>query len=218
MRVLSWNVRHLRDDRAAVVRVLRAAAADVVCIQEGPRLPLHSSLSLRLLAREAGLQVAGGAWSAAGNAILHAPRMPVDACLTHRFGLNRRFGQRRGTVTATLGGVRFVSIHLGLEADERLVHVAWLLEHLDPGGPVVIAGDLNEPTGGPSWQALAALVRDPAPEAPPTFSVKNPRHRIDAILTSPGVTTLEYAAWQPDPADAARATDHFPVLSVLEVD
>jgi endonuclease/exonuclease/phosphatase family metal-dependent hydrolase len=216
IRVLSWNLRHLHDSRAAVVRVLRSAAADVVCIQEGPRLPLHSEVALRRLARDAGLRVAGGAWSAAGNAVLHGPRVSVDAALTHRHPLNRRFGQRRGVVTATIRGVRFSSIHLGLEAAERLAHVAWLIEHLG-SGPVVVAGDLNEPAGGPSWQALSALVRDPAPDAPPTFPVRDPRRRIDAVLTSRDIRTLEYAAWQPDPADLAHATDHVPVLSVLDL-
>lgn len=216
IRVLSWNLRHLHDDRRAIVRVLRAADADVVCIQEGPRLPLQSNLTLRRLARDAGLRVAGGAWSAAGNAVLHGPRVSVDAALTHRWALSRRLGQRRGVVTAAIAGVRFSSIHLGLEPGERLAHVAWLLERLGPG-PVVVAGDLNEPAGGPSWVALSARVQDPAPGAPPTFPVRNPRRRIDAILTSPEIRTLEYAAWQPDPADLARATDHVPVLSVLDL-
>ena len=84
-----------------------------------------------------------------------------------------------------------------------------------PSGLPVVAGDLNELAGGPSWQALAPLVSDPAPQGPPTFSVARPRRRIDVILTGAGIETLEYGQWQPDPRDARLASDHLPVLSVI---
>jgi endonuclease/exonuclease/phosphatase family metal-dependent hydrolase len=38
LRLLSYNVRSLRDDASAVARVIRAAEPDLVCIQEAPRL------------------------------------------------------------------------------------------------------------------------------------------------------------------------------------
>jgi endonuclease/exonuclease/phosphatase family metal-dependent hydrolase len=34
VRVLSYNVRSMRDDRAALARVIRACAPDIVCVQE----------------------------------------------------------------------------------------------------------------------------------------------------------------------------------------
>ena len=37
VRIMSYNIRSLRDDRAAVVRVIRDVDPDVVCIQEAPR-------------------------------------------------------------------------------------------------------------------------------------------------------------------------------------
>ncbi|MFD0632519.1 endonuclease/exonuclease/phosphatase family protein [Catenulispora yoronensis] len=36
VRVLSYNVRSLRDDRAALARVVRGCEPDVVCVQESP--------------------------------------------------------------------------------------------------------------------------------------------------------------------------------------
>jgi hypothetical protein len=123
-----------------------------------------------------------------------------------------------GPVTESEGGrpIRFACVHLGLDAEERLAHATALVTRLRAAGfPVVVAGDLNEATGGPSWRVLAAMVTDPAPGARVTFSVTNPRRRIDAVLTGPGIETLEYAQWQPDLDDARRASDHFPVLSVI---
>ena len=37
LRVATYNIRALRDDGEAVVRVVRSLEADVVCIQEAPR-------------------------------------------------------------------------------------------------------------------------------------------------------------------------------------
>ncbi|MET0712639.1 MAG: endonuclease/exonuclease/phosphatase family protein, partial [Jiangellaceae bacterium] len=37
LRVVTYNVRSLRDDRDALVRVIRGLSADVVCMQEAPR-------------------------------------------------------------------------------------------------------------------------------------------------------------------------------------
>ena len=34
---MSWNLRDLQDDRAAVARVIRAVDPDVLCLQEVPR-------------------------------------------------------------------------------------------------------------------------------------------------------------------------------------
>ncbi|WP_034226648.1 endonuclease/exonuclease/phosphatase family protein, partial [Actinotalea ferrariae] len=63
LRVATWNVRQLKDDRSAVVDVLRSLDADVVALQEPPRGPRGRS-RLRGLAHDAGLAVAvagGGA-------------------------------------------------------------------------------------------------------------------------------------------------------------
>lgn len=38
VRLLSYNIRSLRDDPAAVARVVRAIRPDVACLQEVPRL------------------------------------------------------------------------------------------------------------------------------------------------------------------------------------
>jgi len=116
------------------------------------------------------------------------------------------------------GGTPFqvAAVHLGLDQGERQAHVTELVRRLSANGlPSVVAGDLNELAGGPSWQALAVVATDPAPDAALTFTVARPRKRIDAVLTGPGIETVAYGQWQPDPRDAALASDHLPVLTLI---
>ena len=223
LRVLSWNVWKLFGDPLAVHRVLRAAEPDLVCLQEAPaRLP--STWQLAALARASGLRVVAGGRSGAGNAMLRSSRVRVHAATAFRFRpLNWRI-QRRGAVLASISvgpagpRIQVAGVHLSLDPAERRAHVGELLDRLTAHRlPCVVAGDLNEGAGGPSWQALTAVVTDPAPDAAATFPVARPRKRIDVVLTGPGIEILEYGQWQPDPHDVARASDHLPVLARIRV-
>ena len=240
LRVVSWNVRHLLGDPLALHRVLRAAAPDLVCLQEAPRLP-WSALQLGALARGAGLIVVGGGFPGAGTAVLRSSRLQVRDVVAFRFPRSRPRTSRRGAtlVTANLPGgasIRAAAVHLGLDPAERLRHAAELTHRLAAAGlPVLVGADLNEPPGGPAWQAFARVATDPAASAGSvsadapvsareagagprvTFSTRNPRRRIDAVLTGSGIETLESGRWQPDPRDALLASDHLPVLSLIRV-
>ena len=57
LRLLSYNVRSLRDDRASVAAVIRACRPDVVAVQEAPR-SLRWRSKRAALARTSGLVVA----------------------------------------------------------------------------------------------------------------------------------------------------------------
>ncbi len=220
---MSWNIQHLQGDPLAVHRVVRAADPDVLCLQEGPRLP-GSPRQLAHLARACGLHYEAGGRRAGNNAIFVSGRMVAVDLAAFTFPLASWRDNRRGAVLATvrpvIGGppLRIASVHLPLDPAQRLAHVRTLVRQLgDFGLPPVLAGDLNEPPGGASWEALEPLVADPAPGAPVTFSTASPRRRIDAILTGPGIEVLEYGAWQPSAADARLASDHLPVVAELRV-
>jgi len=219
LRLLSWNVWKLLGDPLAVHRVLRAAEPDLVCLQEAPAL-LWSTRQLSGLARASGLHLVTGGRSAAGNALLRSSRVRVLEAEAIRFRpVNWRI-QRRGAVLATLGlagapPLRLAGVHLGLDPAERQMHAQELRDRLSADRPVVVAGDLNELPGGPSWQVLAGVATDPAAGAAATFTVARPRKRIDAVLTGPGIEVIEYGQWQPEPRDAAAASDHLPVLAVI---
>jgi endonuclease/exonuclease/phosphatase family metal-dependent hydrolase len=221
LRVLTWNVHDLLGDPLAVVAVLRAAAADVVCLQEAPRL-VRTRYKIASLARSAGLLFVTGGRDSAGTALLCSMRTVVTGEAAVRLPTSGRLTRPRGLAHARIGlpgtaPVHVASVHLGLSPEERARHAALVVDLLGPsGGAVVVAGDLNETPGGPSWAALAAVAADPAPGAPATFPARSPDRRLDAVLTGPAVTVREYGEWRSDDALVRRASDHYPVLAVVE--
>lgn len=212
LRVLTYNLRQLRDDREAVLAVLRGAAPDVVAVQEPPRGPL-GLVRLRRLAARAGLEVAVGGGGARTTALLVRPGLPVGrarAVRLPRRSRTRRGLTRRGLAVADVAGVRVVSVHLSLDGAERAHHVHRLLLLVAATqGPCVVAGDLNEPPGGRSWRSLGLHLRDVTPATGPTYPTAAPVHRIDAVHATGVVAT----GAQVVPGEAVRrASDHLPVV------
>lgn len=227
--VLTWNVRHLRDDAHAVASVLRALDPDVVCLQEAPR-SLRWRSRLSALARESGLLYAGGGRTAGDSALL--AHLRVDVLETHEMRLPRRPRlHQRGLALAVVrcagAQVAVGSVHLGLDADERVSHAAELLRIFGTLGPLpaVLGGDFNEPPGAPAWSVLSRRFRDAAHEVgspsaqAPTFPARRPRSRIDAVLVDEGVAVDDCGvpALPPGCPPYDRASDHLPVLARLRV-
>lgn len=226
LRLVSYNVRDLLDDREAVAHVLRSLRADVVCLQEAPRrwFDVHR---LRRLALVTGLaQVAGGRWGG-GTAVLVHPRLSVVHAETRRLpvagALTRTRGYALATVAAPDGArVTAVSVHLPLREAERVDHSRRVLAGLRAVGPppYVVAGDLNEAADGPAWTTLGACVRDGADAVArqPTYPAHRPRHRIDAVLVSAGFDVRVRVAGAVDGLDAevlSAASDHLPLVAEL---
>jgi endonuclease/exonuclease/phosphatase family metal-dependent hydrolase len=226
VRLLTWNVRDLRGDRAAVTRVIRSAAADLVCLQEAPRHP-GSRWRLAALARSAGLLYVAGGRGSAGTALLCSLRARVDDARAFRLPVREGAWhlqvpppRPRGAVLATVRlpeglDVALACVHLGLQPDQRLDHARRLHRLLTAIGlPAVVAGDLNEPPDGPSWRVFADLAADPWPGSAPTFPTWRPDRRIDAVLVGSGLSAAAIG-WSPDPDDVRKASDHLPVLAQL---
>jgi endonuclease/exonuclease/phosphatase family metal-dependent hydrolase len=220
MRLLCWNVRDLLGDPLAVHRVVRAAAPDVVCLQEAPRRP-GAWLRLRFLERGFGLRCVAGGRRSGGTAIFVSDHLAVEWARALRLPVTGRSTRTRGTAVADLNGpdlgqVTVASVHLPLKADLRAEHARMVRSLLDRRGRagVVVAGDFNEPAGSPAWRAWAPLAGDPWPDAGPTFPAHDPVSRIDGVLVSTGLRAdcLD-AAW--NLADVRLASDHLPVLAVI---
>ncbi len=225
LRVLSYNVRSLRDDRAALGRVIRSAEPDVVLVQEAPRFLRWRSLCAQL-ARRGNLVVVGGGRAAGANLILSSLAVDVvstaDVLFTPDRGLHRR-----GTTIAVLTkhGVRFAvaGTHLDLVAGPRLRHVAELhaaiARNVPDQVPALVAGDVNDVPGSPAWQALAAVRRDAfaaaGSGAPFTFPAGAPVKTIDAVFVDPRITVT--SARVLDGPDVAAASDHRPLLAELRL-
>ena len=208
MRVMTWNVRSLRDDAAGVARVLRAAAPDVVLVQEAPRLWRWRQACARL-ARQSGLLVVTGGRPAAGNLVLCSMRTRVlsahDVLLPKPPGLHRR-GAAVAVLEVDGRPLRVLGTHLDLDPTARLQTARRLrLQDYD-----VIGADVNEEPGAPAWQALSAGLVDLGERLGPTFSVANPRRRIDALLAAPQLRPVRVEVLECGPV-----SDHKPVLAEL---
>jgi endonuclease/exonuclease/phosphatase family metal-dependent hydrolase len=209
LRVLTYNVRMLRDDTSAVVRVLRASGADVVALQEPPVSPFGPA-RLRRLAQRAGYRVVVRGGGARTSALL--VRDGLEATRPRAVRLAWRPGRtRRGLAVADVAGVRVISTHLGLVQAERLSHVRRVLLVVDSSPwPVVLAGDLNERPGGPTWARLLTRLHDVSESVGSTYPATGPQYRIDAVLATAGVTGSGAHVLSGD--DVRTGSDHSPVV------
>ncbi len=219
--VASYNVRELRDDRRAVVDVIRAMAPDLLAVQEAPK-GWGWRRRCAALAAECGMRiVAGYRDKGAGNLILVRPAVPVlDTMTLH---LPRRPFRRSRTAVfvrcAAFGSQRIVvtGTHLDTVAARRGDQIERVAAAVKAFAAVedalIVAGDFNETPGGVVWRRLSALgltdvgAADPAP----TFSVGSPRRRIDAIFCSASLVSKNYRVWRA--GGVAAASDHFPIVA-----
>jgi len=230
VRLLSYNVRSLRDDVRALARVIRACAPDVVCVQEAPRFFRWRKHAARLARMTDLVYVTGGA-TATGPMILSSLRAAVehseDVLLPHTPGLHRR-----GLATAVLrfgpaARLAVISCHLSLAERERYAQAGMVLDRLAGMGTAagVVAGDLNDEPHGRSFRRLAGALQDGWATSPwggeHTSTPGAPRKRIDAVLATGAVEVLGCGVPTGLPgvseADLRAATDHLPVLAALRV-
>ncbi|MEV6951373.1 endonuclease/exonuclease/phosphatase family protein [Streptomyces sp. NPDC051183] len=229
IRVLSYNIRSLRDDEEALARVIRACAPDLVFVQEAPRFFRWRKHAARLAAKSELVVLSGGA-TAAGPLLLCSLRAFVerteDVLLPLTPGRHRR-GFATAVVRFGQARVGVVSAHLSLDPTERRAQADLLLERLAamdaPYG--IAAGDINEGPAGPSFTRLAGALQDCHAVAPwgggPTFPSRAPDRRIDAVFATRNAKVLACGvpAGLPGvtPADFPAATDHLPVLASLHL-
>lgn len=229
IRVLSYNIRSMRDDTAALARVIRACAPDLVMIQEAPRFFRWRKRAARLAAATDLVILSGGA-TAAGPLLLCSLRATVerteDILLPLTPGLHRR---GFATAVVRIAGTRIgvLSCHLSLQRQERAAQTEQLLETVDAMGVehAVVAGDLNDVPSGRAFRRLAGHFQDCWEVRPLggeyTFPPQDPRKRIDAVFATSGIEVLGCGVPAGLPgvtgADLLAATDHLPVLAALRV-
>ncbi|MFI9743984.1 endonuclease/exonuclease/phosphatase family protein [Streptomyces sp. NPDC052494] len=226
LRVLSYNIRSMRDDEDALARVIRACAPDLVFVQEAPRFFRWRKHAARLAAKSELVMLSGGA-TAAGPMLLCSLRATVerteDVLLPLTPGLHRR-GLATAVVRFAGARVGLVSCHLSLRKEERYEQAGMVLDRVAALGTpyALVAGDLNERPGGPAFTRLATELRDGWAVSPwggeYTSTPADPHQRIDAILATPGVEFLGCGVPPHlDPTDLRTATDHLPVLAAVRV-
>jgi endonuclease/exonuclease/phosphatase family metal-dependent hydrolase len=229
VRILSYNVRSLRDDRAALARVVRGCAPDVVCVQEAPRFFGWQRAALALAAR-LGLQMVAGGANASGNLLLAGERVRVTSAetlyLRHQRGLHLR-GMALAAMSVGSSDFTVASTHLSLDLAQRREQVGEVLGHLHGFAERaqtpsrILCGDFNSHPDSAEWGRLTERLADAWQVAPAgeehTSTAADPYQRLDAVFVSRDVTVVR-AGVPTDvvkQADMAIASDHRPVLAVL---
>ncbi|WP_329386541.1 endonuclease/exonuclease/phosphatase family protein [Streptomyces sp. NBC_01351] len=229
IRVLSYNIRSLRDDEDALARVIRACEPDLVFVQEAPLFFRWRKHAARLAAKSELVVLSGGA-TAAGPLLLCSLRAFVerteDVLLPLTPGLHRR-GLATAVVRFAGARVGVVSTHLSLDKAERGAQAELLLDRVaSMDVPYAIAaGDVNETPGGPAFSRLSETFQDCWETSPwggeLTFPAPAPDRRIDAVFASRGVEVLACGVPAGLPGissgDLVSATDHLPVLAALRL-
>ncbi|MCS0636360.1 endonuclease/exonuclease/phosphatase family protein [Streptomyces sp. LP05-1] len=232
VRVLSYNIRSMRDDEDALARVIHACAPDLVFVQEAPRFFRWRKHAARLAAKSGLVTLTGGA-TAAGPLLLCSLRVTAeeteDVLLPLTPGLHRR---GFATAVVRIAGVRLglLSCHLSLREGERYAQTGMALDRLagwEAAGVrhAVVAGDINERPDGRSFRRLSAGLQDCWEVRPwggeHTSTPADPHQRIDAVFATPGVEVLGCGVPLDLPGvtapDLRAATDHLPVLAALRV-
>jgi len=221
LRLLTYNVRSLRDDVDAVAAVIRSCEPDVVCVQEAPRM-LRWRSKRAALARRSGLVVAT-ANRPGGLMLMTSLAAKVIATRFTLLPKTPDLHQRAVALAEVeLRGSRWAiaSVHLGVDADERSRHLEPLYAFVEASeSPLVIAGDFNNEPDGPIWRSLASRLQDAYAVAPDgqaeTYPARRPRRRIDGVFADPTIEVVSCHAVYDAPELLTAASDHLPVLAVL---
>lgn len=237
LRLMTYNIKALHLDAAAVAEVIRAADPDVLGIQEPPR-GWTGRRRMAHVAAATGMRVLQRGGAARTTALLVRDGTIADGPPVVESSSGVRlpmWGRRarpavpipRGYARAVVGGMRLVVVHLSLDERERARHVGRVLDEVRHGGgtgggggpaglPCVVVGDLNELPFGPAWARLTEHLVDAAGLTPlPTFSARHPHKRIDAVLVDPRI--IVRSVHVPDDEAVRRASDHRPIVVELEV-
>lgn len=221
-RVMTYNIHMGGRSRAALDEAVRQALPDVLLVNECPKRVLGWKRECRRLADAWRMRVASGGRPAGSNLIVVAPGVGVKAAGAQVLD-QPLFAPRRGIAWAQLRVQGFllgvVSCHLSLDRVRRQREVERVIEVADRlRGPVVLAGDLNEPPSGQVWKRLRdARFVDHGSDDWLTFPAPAPTRRIDALLVRGGSGVPHHGDPGVPPTLLAAASDHRPVLAVLDL-
>jgi endonuclease/exonuclease/phosphatase family metal-dependent hydrolase len=220
LRLLSYNVRSMRDDVDALARVMREIAPDVAIIQEAPRF-LRWRSKCAALARRAGLVLVTGGRESGANLVLSSLAVEVTATHELAFTADKHLHHRGAAIAVLkLRGAQFAvaGTHLDLIEAPRLRHLdelaAFAEQNLPKEAPLIVGGDLNAVPGSATWQRLEQFGADAFKAVGVgdgfTYSTVAPVRRIDGVFADPRLRPVK--AETIDSADVRIASDHRPLV------
>ena len=220
MRVASYNVKDFTLDRRAAARVIRALDPDVLCLQEVPRR-LFSTWRVSDFAAECGMFWSGRHRGSGGTTIFTSLRVQVPESRHYRLRV-AALQRTRGYAVLRVGPAGHqplvvAAVHRSRDAHERARHPGQILQRVSSGGPVLLAGDLNEGETGRAWRLFASPLRLISPTAP-TYPARAPRKVLDVIFASPDLGVLPHQDVALELADLVAASDHRPTWVDVDLD
>ncbi len=236
--VLSYNIHHAegvdgRLDLERIAAVIQSSRADVVALQEVDQGVSRSNNTdqPQQLAERLGMHVAfgpnidlqGGKY---GNAVLS--RFPIKSSTNHLLP-NVGGGEQRGVLQVDLAlpndqQLRILATHFDHRPNpaQRMASAAFvneLLTNANPDQCVCLAGDLNALPDSDVVNELRAHWTIPATQTQPTIPVGQPDRKIDYVLLGLVSSSQNLRAREVESRvlDEAVASDHLPLVSVLEI-
>lgn len=222
VRVMTYNIWMGGRRGSLLDQAVREAAPDVLLVNETPKTPLRWRHRCLQLAEEWGMRYVAGGRNAGSNMILVRTGIAVKSTYVTKVP-QPLFQPRRGIAAAQLrvNGLLFgvVSCHLSLDPERRQVEVEQVIDVARRlRGTVVVAGDLNEGPGGPSWRRLReAGYVDHGSNRWRTFPAEAPAKRIDALLVRGGARVVHHGDPGVDEALQAQASDHRAVMTAIDL-
>ena len=207
MKVMTYNLKGLHLEARAAAAVVRAAAPDVLAVQEPPR-GLFGRFRMRRFGGAVGLTPVVSGHGARTTALL-VRDLPVRDARAVRLPW-RPGTTRRGVSVAVVDDITFVVVHLSLVRTERAAHLERLLSSVVPARRTVVLGDINEQPDGPAWARLAAHLGSAAAPTGPTFPAVGPTQRIDAVFATPDLVVGPASV--PDGPAVEAGSDHRPIV------
>lgn len=247
LRVLSYNIHHgegidRKLDLDRIAGVIKSAKPDLVALQEVDEKARRTGSvdQPAELARLTGMHVyfggniplEGGRY---GNAVLS--KFPIEQPQNHLLPLLGEKPEQRGVIDCTFSLPTRSSAKPSAETEKRAVQLRFLATHLDartddrerlasakaindlasgaPDQAAILAGDLNATPQSEPLAILGKLWKKAGEQPALTSGSVKPSRQIDYILLRPA------ASWKVIEVrvlDESIASDHRPILAVLELD
>ncbi|TDS11870.1 endonuclease/exonuclease/phosphatase family protein [Sphingobacterium paludis] len=233
LKVMSYNIHHANPpskdsliDIDAIVKVIRAADADLVALQEVDQLTKRSGKmdQPKLIAEKLGMHyyfAKAMDYDDGGYGQVLLSKYPIRSTRIHRLPAVSGFkGEPRimAEIYVQLDQhteIRFATVHLDAQKDEqnRVLQAQYIVDNLKKKAmPSIVAGDFNATEDSAPLTTLKESLSPTCANCPFTIPVVNPKKAIDFIMLD---KASNWKVVSHQVISEKYASDHLPILSTL---